>query len=143
MTLNGPVGEDNRLRFLPRGTVLGFASSIRDGLHQFGAALATGNRFLLHDNEAAKRLLDGLPKPLRARIASAAAWEAENFDAVLVCDEARARDIAQTLARRPGPIVPVLSGDPDYNMNMLVKERTVSINTAAAGGNASLMTIGK
>jgi delta 1-pyrroline-5-carboxylate dehydrogenase len=26
---------------------------------------------------------------------------------------------------------------------MLVKERTVSINTAAAGGNASLMTIGK
>ena len=143
MTLNGPVGEDNRLRFLPRGTVLGVASSIHDGLHQFGAALATGNRFLLHDNEAAKRLLDGLPKPLRARIASAAAWEAGNFDAVLVCDEARARDIAQTLARRPGPIVPVLSGDPDYNMNMLVKERTVSINTAAAGGNASLMTIGK
>ena len=143
MTLNGPVGEDNRLRFLPRGTVLGFASSIHDGLRQFGAALATGNRFLLHDNEAAKRLLDGLPKPLRARIASAAAWEAGNFDAVLVCDEARARDIAQTLARRPGPIVPVLSCDPGYDMNMLVKERTVSINTAAAGGNASLMTIGK
>ena len=116
------------------------ASSIEDGLHQFGAALATGNRFLLHDNEAANRLLDGLPKPLRARIASAAAWDAENFDAVLVCDEARARDIAQTLARRPGPIVPVLSCDPGYDMNMLVKERTVSINTAAAGGNASLLT---
>jgi RHH-type transcriptional regulator, proline utilization regulon repressor / proline dehydrogenase / delta 1-pyrroline-5-carboxylate dehydrogenase len=74
---------------------------------------------------------------------SAAAWEAETFDAVLVCDEARARDIAQTLARCPGPIVPVLSGNPGYNLNMLMKERTISINTAAAGGNASLMTMGK
>jgi RHH-type proline utilization regulon transcriptional repressor/proline dehydrogenase/delta 1-pyrroline-5-carboxylate dehydrogenase len=143
MTLNGPVGEDNRLRFLPRGTVLGIASSIHGALHQFGAALATGNRFLLHDNEATKRLLDHLPKALRARIASTAAWEAKNFDAVLVCDEARGREIAETLARCPGPIVPVLSGDPDYHLHMLVKERTVSINTAAAGGNASLMTIGK
>jgi RHH-type proline utilization regulon transcriptional repressor/proline dehydrogenase/delta 1-pyrroline-5-carboxylate dehydrogenase len=143
MMLNGPVGEDNRLRFLPRGTVLGIASSIHGALRQFGAALATGNRFLLQNNEAAKRLLDGLPKPLCARIASAAAWEAETFDAVLVCDEARPRDIAQTLAKRPGPIVPVLSGSPDCNLDMLVKERTVSINTTAAGGNASLMTIGK
>ena len=89
MTLKGPVGEDNRLRFLPRGTILGIANSIPEALHQFGAALATGNRFLLQDNEAARRLLDGLPKPLRARIASAAAWETSSFDAVLMSDEAR------------------------------------------------------
>lgn len=143
MTLQGPVGEDNRLRFLPRGAVLGIANSISGALHQFGAALATGNRFLLHDNEAAKRLLERLPKNLRGHIASAAAWEASSFDAVLVSDEARGREIARTLARCRGPIIPVLSGNPEYSLNMLVKERTVSTNTAAAGGNASLMTIGK
>jgi len=143
MTLKGPVGEDNRLRFLPRGTVLGIANSIREALHQFGAALATGNRFLLRDNEAARRVLDGLPKPLRARIASAAAWDTSSFDAVLVFDKARLQEIAQSLARCPGPIIPIHHGNPDYSLEMLVKERTVSINTAAAGGNASLMTIGK
>ncbi len=143
MTLKGPVGEDNRLRFLPRGTVLGIANSIPEALHQFGAALATGNRFLLYDNEAARRVLDGLPKPLRTRIASAAAWETSSFDAVLVSDEARLRQIAQSLARCRGPIIPVLHGNPEYSLEMLVKERTVSINTAAAGGNASLMTLGK
>jgi RHH-type proline utilization regulon transcriptional repressor/proline dehydrogenase/delta 1-pyrroline-5-carboxylate dehydrogenase len=142
MTLKGPVGEDNQLRFLPRGTILGIANSVPEVLHQFGAALATGNRFLLQDNEVSRRVLDGLPMPLRARIASAAAWDTSSFDAVLVCEDARAREIAKTLARSPGPIVPVLAG-PEYGLTMLVKERTVSINTAAAGGNASLMTIGK
>ena len=88
-------------------------------------------------------MLDGIPKPLRARIASAAAWETISFDAVLMFDKARLQEIAQSLARCPGPIIPVLHGDPEYSLEMLVKERTVSINTAAAGGNASLMTIGK
>ncbi len=143
MTLTGPVGEDNTLRFLPRGTVLGISNAIPDALRQFGAALATGNRFLLHGNEAGKRLIERLPKSLRASLASAAAWEASSFDAVLVCDEARGREIAQTLARCAGPIIAVLPGNPEYSLNMLVKEKTVSINTAAAGGNASLMTIGK
>jgi RHH-type proline utilization regulon transcriptional repressor/proline dehydrogenase/delta 1-pyrroline-5-carboxylate dehydrogenase len=30
----------------------------------------------------------------------------------------------------------------DYVLDRLVAERSVSVNTAAAGGNASLMTIG-
>ena len=84
MTLTGPVGEDNRLRFLPRGTVLGIANSIPEALHQFGAALATGNRFLLQDNEAASACSMVCRKPLRAHIASAAAWETSSFDAVLI-----------------------------------------------------------
>ena len=52
--------------------------------------------------------------------------------------------IAQRLAAREGPIVPIYLADPDgrYPLEFLVRERCVSINTAAAGGNASLMTIG-
>jgi RHH-type proline utilization regulon transcriptional repressor/proline dehydrogenase/delta 1-pyrroline-5-carboxylate dehydrogenase len=34
------------------------------------------------------------------------------------------------------------AGTEDYPLDRLVEERHVSINTAAAGGNASLMTIG-
>ena len=90
-----------------------------------------------------KRLLDSLPTLLRARLASAPACETSSFDAVLVGDEARGRDIARSLARREGPIIPVLSQNPGYRLLMLVREKTLSINTAAAGGNASLLTLGK
>ena len=45
------------------------------------------------------------------------------------------------LARRDGPVIPVLTG-PDYALDMLMQEQSVSTNTTAAGGNANLMTIG-
>ncbi|MDC6127917.1 hypothetical protein PPH41_07995, partial [Burkholderia gladioli] len=34
------------------------------------------------------------------------------------------------------------NGDEDYALERLLTERSVSVNTAAAGGNANLMTIG-
>jgi len=46
------------------------------------------------------------------------------------------------LAARDGPVVPLLRPEPVYDQTRLVLERTVSINTAAAGGNASLMALG-
>ena len=55
------------------------------------------------------------------------------------------QSILQQLASRPGPIVSVttLAGaDAAVPLERLMIERSLSINTAAAGGNASLMTIG-
>ena len=57
---------------------------------------------------------------------------------------------ARQLAAREGPIVTPQCLTPDdisrgkayYSLEWLVTERSISINTAAAGGNASLMTIG-
>ncbi len=143
MRLPGPAGEDNTLRFLPRGTVLAFAASIPQALRQAGAALATGNRILLSANEAVKRLYEKIPDALRRQIHVIGEWRTADFDAVLACDDANACELAAAMAERPGPIVPVLSASPEYSLEMLVRERTVSVNTAAAGGNASLMTIGK
>ena len=40
------------------------------------------------------------------------------------------------------PILQALRPMPDYDLSRLVHERTLSINTAAAGGNASLMAMG-
>jgi RHH-type proline utilization regulon transcriptional repressor/proline dehydrogenase/delta 1-pyrroline-5-carboxylate dehydrogenase len=69
-----------------------------------------------------------------------------HVDAVLHAgSDASLRDVSATLARREGPIVALsrtraLQGE--VLLERLVVERSVSINTAAAGGNASLMTIG-
>jgi RHH-type proline utilization regulon transcriptional repressor/proline dehydrogenase/delta 1-pyrroline-5-carboxylate dehydrogenase len=140
--LPGPVGEDNRLRFVPRGAVLGDAVTIFDALHQFGAALSTGNRLLLHDGESITRLRPAIPKPLQMHIAFIGDITAHAFDAVLVSDKERIGEIAQMLAGRQEPIKQAILGNPDYSLFRLVKERTVSVNTAAAGGNASLMSLG-
>jgi len=68
------------------------------------------------------------------------------LDAVLHHGDADAlRAVCQALAQRPGPIVGVTglpTGATDVPLERLVHERSVSVNTAAAGGNASLMTIG-
>src|SRR5690606_12838893 len=57
--------------------------------------------------------------------------------------------LAQRLAQRSGPIVQpqglgheALAQGHFYNLERLLAERSVSVNTAAAGGNASLMAIG-
>jgi RHH-type proline utilization regulon transcriptional repressor/proline dehydrogenase/delta 1-pyrroline-5-carboxylate dehydrogenase len=53
--------------------------------------------------------------------------------------------VLQQVAARPGPIVGVRGfapGDTGIPLESLVLERALSVNTAAAGGNASLMTIG-
>jgi RHH-type proline utilization regulon transcriptional repressor/proline dehydrogenase/delta 1-pyrroline-5-carboxylate dehydrogenase len=53
--------------------------------------------------------------------------------------------LCRRLAERAGPIVGVVALEPgchDIPLERLLVERAFSINTAAAGGNASLMTIG-
>jgi RHH-type proline utilization regulon transcriptional repressor/proline dehydrogenase/delta 1-pyrroline-5-carboxylate dehydrogenase len=143
VALPGPVGEDNRLRFLPRGWLLGIAHTLADALHQSGAALATGNRLLLADGENLAPLRPLLPDALRTHIELLSDWQGAEFGAVLLSDQAKLAETLHLLARRPGPIVQMVCGTPAFSLFRLVKEQTISINTAAAGGNASLMTLGK
>ena len=69
-----------------------------------------------------------------------------HFDAVLLHGgAARRREVAAQLAQRSGPIVLLHAFDADdaaIPLQQLVVERSLSVNTAAAGGNASLMAIG-
>ena len=65
-------------------------------------------------------------------------------DAVLFAgSEARALEIRQALAASDGPIVPVLHVDTERPADTLrlVWERTLTINTTASGGNASLLSL--
>jgi RHH-type proline utilization regulon transcriptional repressor/proline dehydrogenase/delta 1-pyrroline-5-carboxylate dehydrogenase len=107
-----------------------------------------GNHLFWPDSEDTRTLRGALPKVVQDRISLIRDWngEAVAFDAVLHHGDAdQLRGISQQLARRNGPLVAIIglpAGDTDIPLERLLIERTLSVNTAAAGGNASLMTIG-
>ncbi|MDX9884715.1 trifunctional transcriptional regulator/proline dehydrogenase/L-glutamate gamma-semialdehyde dehydrogenase [Thauera sp.] len=143
LALPGPTGEDDSLRFTARGTIAGVADSAAGVLHQVMAALASGNRLVLADSPAAIKVQAALPEALRARVAVDSAWLDKALGAVLFDgSDAEADALRVRVAARSGPVLQLLQPCPDYDLSRLVHERTLSINTAAAGGNASLMAMG-
>jgi len=147
--LPGPTGERNTYTLSARGTVLCVPSTATGARAQFAATLATGNRALF-SGAAGEALVNALPASLKAHAAVHKGGDAQ-YDAVLFegdSDELLA--LVKEVAKRPGPIVSVqgvaahalANGDEDYALERLLTERSVSVNTAAAGGNANLMTIG-
>jgi RHH-type proline utilization regulon transcriptional repressor/proline dehydrogenase/delta 1-pyrroline-5-carboxylate dehydrogenase len=147
--LPGPTGEVNLYAVLPRETVLCLAgegaAGDADRLAQLAAVLAVGSRALWP--ASAQALRERLPADVRECIALAQDWQAPNahFDAVLLHGDAAARlATGQALAARPGPIVGLAAlarGRAQVPLERVIVERALSINTAAAGGNASLMTL--
>ena len=146
--LNGPTGERNSYSILPREHVLCLAEVEADLLTQLAAVLAVGSTAVMPDNELAKALFARLPKEVQARIQRVAEWNKDEvvFDAVLHHgDSDQLRSVCELVARRAGAIVGVQGlsqGETGIALERLVIERALSVNTAAAGGNASLMTIG-
>jgi RHH-type proline utilization regulon transcriptional repressor/proline dehydrogenase/delta 1-pyrroline-5-carboxylate dehydrogenase len=139
--LPGPTGESNLYALQPREAVLCLAEHADDRLLQLAAVLAVGGHALWPAGDAAV-----LPATLQARVRLVPDWRTATFDAVLLHgDAAHRRELLTQLAQRPGPLVLLQAydaGDADIALERLVVERSLSINTAAAGGNASLMTIG-
>ncbi|MBT0960626.1 trifunctional transcriptional regulator/proline dehydrogenase/L-glutamate gamma-semialdehyde dehydrogenase [Denitromonas iodatirespirans] len=140
--LTGPTGEDNRIRFLPREQLAGVAESTAAWLHQIAAMLATGSRIALEARPGLETLVAALPEVVRQRVSVVPDIMATLFDALLYDGpQPHADTLRRQLAARPGPIVSLVGPTPAYDLARLVTERTLSINTAAAGGNASLMAI--
>ncbi len=150
--LPGPVGERNLYALHPRGRILLVAKTEAGLLRQVAAALATGNQIAIDAVEALKPALSDLPASVAARLTWTADWEKDGpFAGALVEGEAEdVRRVNRRIAGLPGPLVLVqaatsaeLASDPEaYCLNWLLEEVSTSINTAAAGGNASLMAIG-
>jgi RHH-type transcriptional regulator, proline utilization regulon repressor / proline dehydrogenase / delta 1-pyrroline-5-carboxylate dehydrogenase len=145
-TLAGPTGEANLYAMRPRDTVLCLAQDDDDLLLQLAAVLAVGSCALWP--AGAQPLWARLPDAARDRVALVQDWRHASieFDAVLHHgDAAELLAVGRDVAARPGPIVGVTglrAGALDLPLERLVLERSLSINTAAAGGNASLMTMG-
>ncbi|MCE1191881.1 MAG: trifunctional transcriptional regulator/proline dehydrogenase/L-glutamate gamma-semialdehyde dehydrogenase [Acidovorax sp.] len=146
-TLPGPTGERNVYTLAPRGRVLCLAPRTDDLLVQTAAVLAVGGTAVWPVDQAALRTR--LPAPVQAQVTAqdgALTDAGVPLDAVLHHgDTASLQAVCAALARRPGPIVGVTAmapGEDDIPLERLLVERALSVNTAAAGGNASLMTIG-
>jgi len=148
VTLPGPTGERNTYTLLPRERVLCLAQQESDLALQLAAVLAVGSEALCVDTPMARALSGRLPAAVQSRVRMVSDWMSTDtaFDAVLHHgDSDQLRTVCEQVATRPGPIVGVqglAQGEPNIALERLLIERSLSVNTAAAGGNASLMTIG-
>ena len=143
--LPGPVGEANHYALHPRGVVLLIPETANGLLLQLGTALAAGNRATILWEAEVPEDFNSLPEMVSARIN----WlrelpQSSTYAAVLI--EPGARDLRQLMAQLaamggPIPIIQAAGDDGLYRPEWLVEEVSISINTTAAGGNASLMAL--
>jgi RHH-type proline utilization regulon transcriptional repressor/proline dehydrogenase/delta 1-pyrroline-5-carboxylate dehydrogenase len=147
--LPGPVGERNLYRLHSRGDVAMLARTEAGFWNQLAAILATGNRAVI---VAGSFAMEPIPATLAAHVVRSGRdlRSVEGISAALI--EGDASEIAQAtemLAARDGAIVTpqaatgaAMTGEaPAYRLDLLLEEATLSINTTAAGGNASLMAM--
>jgi RHH-type transcriptional regulator, proline utilization regulon repressor / proline dehydrogenase / delta 1-pyrroline-5-carboxylate dehydrogenase len=156
--LPGPTGESNSLHLEPRGCLLLVLDDDRHNgeyLMAVVSALVAGNSVTAVATEellaewqtlASALVSAGLPESLLCLQALASAGELL-LDPALAGAMVHARSrhlhaVAQLLATREGPILPLISCvAPATLLQQTLVEKTVSIDTTAAGGNASLMTM--
>ncbi|CAN5290633.1 trifunctional transcriptional regulator/proline dehydrogenase/L-glutamate gamma-semialdehyde dehydrogenase [soil metagenome] len=142
--LPGPTGERNTLNFSARGDVLCVAGSASGFLNQLAAVLATGNRAVIL--ESARGLLaSGLPASVTAAIHLVDSHELAELDIRIgLAESPQAGVLRVELAARDGALVPVIETREGVALPLwrLVAERALCVNTSAAGGNATLMTLG-
>jgi len=148
-TLIGPTGERNDYRLRPRQGVLCMASNPADLLYQLATVLAVDGQALWIASPSLMPLHRQLPAAMQAHVQFIQDMSDARWDAVLM--HGSAIDIVEMneyLAECPGPIIlmqalPTGWRQPGaFSLTTLLKEQSVSINTAAAGGNANLMTLG-
>ncbi|RPH30526.1 trifunctional transcriptional regulator/proline dehydrogenase/L-glutamate gamma-semialdehyde dehydrogenase [Buttiauxella warmboldiae] len=146
--LPGPTGERNTYALMPRERVLCLADNEQDALVQLAAVTSVGSRALWAEDKLHRELAKSLPALVQKQIdfAKEDALLSQPFDAVIYHgDSDQLRTLCEKVAARDGAIVSVQGfarGETNLLLERLYVERSLSVNTAAAGGNASLMTIG-
>ncbi|CCM78854.1 trifunctional transcriptional regulator/proline dehydrogenase/L-glutamate gamma-semialdehyde dehydrogenase [Rhizobium mesoamericanum] len=148
--LPGPVGERNLYALHSRGAILCAPASRTGLIRQVSAVLATGNSAVIDGEDSLRSMLKGVPASVAQRISWQAASTAPKAGALIEGNADRVLAMLAKVAALPGPLLLTqcasseeLEANPDaYCLNWLLEEVSTSINTAAAGGNASLMSIG-
>jgi RHH-type proline utilization regulon transcriptional repressor/proline dehydrogenase/delta 1-pyrroline-5-carboxylate dehydrogenase len=143
--LPGPVGERNHYRLAPRGRIACSATSVEALWAQVAAVLATGNTAVITAPSPVANRPAGFPAALAARVL----WDGADLGripdlaAMLIEGPAtRIAEVSRQLAQREGAIVPLHKSAPGGTpLHLLLEEVTLSVNTTAAGGNASLMAL--
>ncbi|WP_375202818.1 bifunctional proline dehydrogenase/L-glutamate gamma-semialdehyde dehydrogenase PutA [Hyphococcus sp.] len=151
--LPGPTGESNTLRLRPRGIALCLGGDNPDGgdvVKQILLCLAAGGPVITLQSDIAKTVAAamnaaGAPKGVISFIgphASHALLRDRRLRLVVFDGGPAARaDIETVLAERQGAIIPLLSSlDAPWRF---AAERTLTINTTAAGGDVRLLSLGE
>jgi RHH-type proline utilization regulon transcriptional repressor/proline dehydrogenase/delta 1-pyrroline-5-carboxylate dehydrogenase len=141
--LPGPTGERNTLALVPRGSVVCVADTLAGLLNQIAAVLATGNIALVAE-DSSKLLPGDLPAVVKDRVQVVGSLGdfAGDFQIALV-ETMRVAGLRASLAARSGALVGLIDTNEDGAIPLwrLLAERALCVNTTAAGGNASLMTL--
>ncbi|NIF24639.1 trifunctional transcriptional regulator/proline dehydrogenase/L-glutamate gamma-semialdehyde dehydrogenase [Candidatus Pantoea multigeneris] len=144
--LPGPTGERNTFSLLPREQVLALADNEQDALIQLAGITSVGTKALWEDDSLHRTLFSQLPAAVQQQITLQTQPLQGEFDAVVYHGDAdQLRTLCEQVASREGAIVSVQGfarGETELLLERWLIERSLSVNTAAAGGNASLMTIG-
>ena len=150
--LQGPVGERNSYHLHPRGCILLLPKTEKGLVAQLAAALASGNAVAIDAASDLRGKFSSLPQEVSIRVQWIGDWNANGpYAGVLIEGEgAMLTEIAGRIAAMPGPLLLTQAASTAeieasldaYCLNWLMEEVSVSVNTAAAGGNATLMAIG-
>ncbi|ACT59313.1 bifunctional proline dehydrogenase/L-glutamate gamma-semialdehyde dehydrogenase PutA [Hirschia baltica] len=147
--LPGPTGETNELSLHPRGVLVCSSDHVEITELQILKALGSGNAVIVCVDDLQKTqlaaLLDsmtysGLPEHLMtlASINSLPNYLKQDIQGAVI-DGKNQNSVASYFCKKAGPILPCLSAHDD--VYRFVVERTTTINTTAAGGNASLLAM--
>ena len=139
--LPGPTGETNTLTLHPRGTILCLGGDTPDALErQIERVHQAGNKVIAAMPDVASPSLKRAEKTITycTQAEAEVLLETGAIDAVMA-EGALLESASARLSERAGPILQVLSADDDAER--FYHERTVTINTTAAGGNASLLAM--
>nr|WP_317055681.1 bifunctional proline dehydrogenase/L-glutamate gamma-semialdehyde dehydrogenase PutA [Roseovarius sp. W115]MDV2929268.1 bifunctional proline dehydrogenase/L-glutamate gamma-semialdehyde dehydrogenase PutA [Roseovarius sp. W115] len=122
LVLPGPTGESNRLTLHARAPLLCLGPGEDAAKAQAEAVMALGGRAATVTGALAAEVLT-----TQSNFAGALWWG----------DATKAQAYTTALSKRNGPILPLITGQPD--LGHVMGERHVCVDTTAAGGNAALL----
>ncbi|NHC62877.1 trifunctional transcriptional regulator/proline dehydrogenase/L-glutamate gamma-semialdehyde dehydrogenase [Paenalcaligenes suwonensis] len=154
--LPGPTGEANTYSLKGRGAVVCVPATKHGLVLQVATSLASGNEAVIVREgvaaEVVEPVLTQLPEAARKRVVVVDSLKeamSRRIGGVIFegdCDALKS--LSQFLAEQDGPVLQAqgrtsteLANGQLYRMELLVAERSLSVNTAAAGGNATLMAV--
>lgn len=141
LLLPGPTGEENGLRFVPRGMALCVASGTDALMNQIAAALATDNRIAIAP-ASAQWIPQDLPDSVRTAVQPLGEPGPGKCDVIMIAVPSAGK-LIEDLAAGPGAPIPAIrtSGLAPIPLWRLTIERAWCVNTAATGGNAALLAL--
>ena len=156
MALPGPTGENNSYHLQQRGQVLCMPQTEWGAAIQLACCLATANQPIVviePNNQRLSHWLQQLPKDVAAlviqvssveqavkqQMMGAALLEGDGDELVVVAQQLA--EHSAVIIQPQGRTVAELEEGKGYRLERLLVERSLSVNTAAAGGNATLMAM--